>query len=298
MSSMQSPPFTLFPRFPPEIQLTILNLCNRNDLVCLSLTSHYFRALVTPLINSKPELEWVDQLGSTPDVPHGCPVDHSSPFYRSNCEGVRGSNVYYNSRMHRGKRHSTAARICFKCGKYPQDHPICKAPFCKKHCLCISCPLFIKLRGFMGERRYCSKCRVFTTRYKKHKGRCMYTALPVPHTYVAVLTNYRYTWRNKGTQGAKQSLDAYQGDFIRTPLVEKMGNMHGRQQRIYTRRKSAAQCKSCVSSSDCVPSGKFRCHTKTIPYPFEVTFWRHKSLNSLLNAPGLGNHREKDKQPK
>ncbi|EKJ72452.1 hypothetical protein FPSE_07333 [Fusarium pseudograminearum CS3096] len=219
MSSTQSPPFTLFPRFPPEIQLTILNLCNRNDLVCLSLTCHYFRALVTPLIKSKPELEWVDQLGSTPDVPHGCPEDHSSPYYRSNCEGVRGSNVYYNSRMHRCKRHSTAFRICFKCGTYPQDHPTCKAPFCKKHCQCISCPLFIRLRGFMGERRYCSKCRVFTTRYQKHKGRCTHGVTKVrkaPNnhwTHTKGLSYGRRWWRKWGT--CTIDSDAYTPDANR-----------------------------------------------------------------------------------
>lgn len=271
MSSMQSPPFTLFPRFPPEVQLTILSLCNRNDLVCLSLTSHYFQALVTPLITSKPKLEWVDQLRSTADVPHGCPVDDSSRFYCSNCAGVRGRNIYYNSRMHGCRRRSTPARICFKCGTYPQDHPICNVPFCKKHCQCISCPLFIRLRGFMGERRYCSKCRVFTTRYKKHKGRCMYTALPVPHTYVAVLTNRRYTWRNKGTQGAKQSLDPYQGAFLWTSLVEKMGNMQGRQRRIYPRCKSAVQCKSCMSKNDCTPHQRFSCQINAMPYPITLT---------------------------
>ncbi|CAG2007649.1 unnamed protein product [Fusarium graminearum] len=224
MSSMQSPPFTLFPRFPPEVQLTILSLCNRNDLVCLSLTSHYFQALVTPLITSKPKLEWVDQLRSTADVPHGCPVDDSSRFYCSNCEGVRGSNVYHNSCM-RGykrrsnKRRSTPARICFKCGTYSQDHPICNVPFCKKHCQCISCPLFIRLRGFMGERRYCSKCRVFTTRYKKHKGRCTHGVTKVrkaPNnhwTHTKGRSYGRRWWRKWGT--CKVDSDAYTPDANR-----------------------------------------------------------------------------------
>ncbi|UZP46533.1 hypothetical protein NXS19_014345 [Fusarium pseudograminearum] len=174
----------------------MLNLCNRNDLVCLSLTCHYFRALVTPLIKSKPELEWVDQLGSTPDVPHGCPEDHSSPYYRSNCEGVRGSNVYYNSRMHRCKRHSTAFRICFKCGTYPQDHPTCKAPFLQK-----ALPV------------------VFTTRYQKHKGRCTHGVTKVrkaPNnhwTHTKGLSYGRRWWRKWGT--CTIDSDAYTPDANR-----------------------------------------------------------------------------------
>ncbi|CAG7561866.1 unnamed protein product [Fusarium equiseti] len=79
--------FTLFRQFPPEIQLEVLKRCARNDLVCLSLTSHELRLLSTPLITSKPKLEWVDQLGSTADVPHGCPLDKSEMDYRSTCEG-------------------------------------------------------------------------------------------------------------------------------------------------------------------------------------------------------------------
>ncbi|XEU94896.1 hypothetical protein FSHL1_000180 [Fusarium sambucinum] len=87
MSSTQSPPFTYFRQFPPEIQLEILNHCTRNDLVCLSLTNHDFQAFITPLIKYKPQLEWVDQLGTTPDVPEGCPLKESNIYHRSYCKG-------------------------------------------------------------------------------------------------------------------------------------------------------------------------------------------------------------------
>ena len=159
--------FTLFRQFPPEIQLEVLKQCARNDLVCLSLTSHEFHLLATPLITSKPRLEWVDQLGSTADVPHGCPKG------RSNCEGMRGKDLHYNAWHHRRKQHSlVSGRVCYWCTYYPDDHPSCNVPYCKKHCLCISCPLFTRLRGWMGDRKYCSDCRKFTVRLKKNKGRC------------------------------------------------------------------------------------------------------------------------------
>lgn len=170
--------FKLFRQFPPEIQLEVLKQCARNDLVCLSLTSHELRLLSTPLITSKPKLEWVDQLGSTADVPHGCPLDKSEMNYRSTCEGVRGKELHYNSWQHRRKRHTVSGRLCYPCNYYPDNHPTCDVPYCKKHCLCISCPLFTRLRGWMGERRYCSDCRKFTIRHKRNKGRCK---LPIPH---------------------------------------------------------------------------------------------------------------------
>ncbi|KAF4342775.1 f-box domain protein [Fusarium beomiforme] len=73
---MSQPPFTLFHRFPPELKLDILSFCSRNDLVCLSLTGPDMRDLVTPLISGKPDLCWVDQLGSPPDIPSKCPDPH------------------------------------------------------------------------------------------------------------------------------------------------------------------------------------------------------------------------------
>lgn len=183
MSAQQSPPFTLFPKFPPEIQLEILKQCTRNDLVCLSVTCHDFRTFTTPLITDKPKLEWVDQLGSMDDVPHACLVDESDRDYRPGCKGPYDKDLLCNPFMHRHKRHTFRGRrpICRKCEFYPENHPSCSVPFCKKHCLCISCPLFIRLRGWMGKRRYCGECRKFTNRLKKNNGRCKYIASSAPY---------------------------------------------------------------------------------------------------------------------
>ncbi|KAH6980313.1 F-box domain-containing protein [Fusarium venenatum] len=221
MSSTQSTPFTYFRNFPPEIQLEILNHCTRNDLVCLSLTNHDFRAFITPLIKSKPHLEWVDQLGTTPDVPQSCPLEKSDIYHRSYCKGVRGNDVHYNRHAHRVKRHATPARACFKCEFYPPDHPTCQVPFCKKHCMCISCPLFIRLRGWMGERRYCSQCKQFTTRNKKNKGRCTHGRVrerkrPNNHWTYTKGASYGYRWwRRWGTCSVDN--EAYTPDAKRRP---------------------------------------------------------------------------------
>ncbi|KAJ4087260.1 hypothetical protein NW769_013794 [Fusarium oxysporum] len=99
-------PFTLFHKFPPELKLEILNFCSRNDLVCLSLTGPDMRNLVTPLIPSKPNLTWVDQLGPTPDVPSECrdPYHNNIPR-RLDCDGAREQEVIYFPTGHRFRRH-------------------------------------------------------------------------------------------------------------------------------------------------------------------------------------------------
>ncbi|EXK36838.1 hypothetical protein FOXG_08973 [Fusarium oxysporum f. sp. lycopersici 4287] len=99
-------PFTLFHKFPPELKLEILNFCSRNDLVCLSLTGPDMRNLVTPLIPSKPNLTWVDQLGPTPDVPSECrdPYHNNIPR-RPGCDGAREQQVIYFPTGHRFRRH-------------------------------------------------------------------------------------------------------------------------------------------------------------------------------------------------
>ncbi|KAK1948895.1 hypothetical protein LY78DRAFT_594961, partial [Colletotrichum sublineola] len=52
---------SLFTKLPAEIQLEILSYCPQNDLICLSLSSHYFRELTLPLITEKPHLQRYDQ---------------------------------------------------------------------------------------------------------------------------------------------------------------------------------------------------------------------------------------------
>ncbi|VTO90278.1 unnamed protein product [Fusarium graminearum] len=65
-------PFTIFHKFPPEVQLEILRQCSEGDLVCLSLTCRDMHYLAKPLLSEKPDLSKVDQLGSTPDMPQDC----------------------------------------------------------------------------------------------------------------------------------------------------------------------------------------------------------------------------------
>jgi hypothetical protein len=179
MSAASPEPFTLFHKFPPELKLEILNLCSRNDLICLSLTGPDMRNLVTPLIPSKPNLTWVDQLGPTPDVPSECrdPYHNNIPR-RSDCGGAREQEVIYFPTSHRFRRHEyRGCKICYRCRTYPTDHPVCNVPYCKKHCACISCPLFMRLRGWMGDRKYCAECNQFTCRTKRNNGRCTYLIL-------------------------------------------------------------------------------------------------------------------------
>lgn len=170
-----SEPFTLFHKFPPELKLDILSFCTRNDLVCLSLTGPDMRNLVAPLIPSKPNLTWADQLGPTPDVPSECrdPYHNNIPR-RPDCDGPREREVVYSPISHRFRRHEYSGKICYRCRNYPSAHPVCNVSYCKKHCACISCPLFMRLRGWMGDRKYCAECNQFTTRIKRNNGRCTY----------------------------------------------------------------------------------------------------------------------------
>ncbi|KAI1020381.1 hypothetical protein LB503_006066 [Fusarium chuoi] len=167
-----SEPFTLFHKFPPELKLDILSFCTRNDLVCLSLTGPDMRNLVAPLIPSKPNLTWADQLGPTPDVPSECrdPYHNNIPR-RPDCDGPREREVVYSPISHRFRRHEYSGKICYRCRNYPSAHPVCNVSYCKKHCACISCPLFMRLRGWMGDRKYCAECNQFTTRIKRNNGR-------------------------------------------------------------------------------------------------------------------------------
>ncbi|KAH7144802.1 hypothetical protein DER46DRAFT_580713 [Fusarium sp. MPI-SDFR-AT-0072] len=116
-------PFTLFHKFPPELKLEILNFCSRNDLVCLSLTGPEMRNLVTPLIPSKPNLTWVDQLGPTPDVPSECrdPCHNNIPR-RSDCDGAREQEVIYFPTGHRFRRHEYRRCKALMDGKRCEKH--------------------------------------------------------------------------------------------------------------------------------------------------------------------------------
>lgn len=228
--------FSLFFQFPPEIQLEILNHCSRIDLICLSLTGHDLRSLTLPLIPSKPSLILVDQLESNVQHlsnPLGLAVTQSQ-ICNQDC--TKGKDVVYEPQSHRHNRHYfNDHRICWPCRNYPSEHPTCQVPRCKRHCACISCPLYMRLRGWMGKRRYCSQCRKFTTRTKKQNGRCMFTSLRInaktdslkgthgrvkvrkaPDNYWSrkkgLSYGYRW-WRKWGTHGIDN--EAYQPDATR-----------------------------------------------------------------------------------
>ncbi|KAF5968647.1 hypothetical protein FBULB1_10630 [Fusarium bulbicola] len=178
-------PFTLFHKFPPELKLDILSFCTRNDLVCLSLTGPDMRNLVVPLIPSKPNLTWIDQLGPTPDIPSEIPDVHRGIIHQEDCVGARDQQVVYYPISHRFRRHEySGCKVCYQCRMYPPDHPVCNVSYCKKHCACISCPLFMRLRGWMGDRKYCAECNQFTTRTKRNSGRLLPQIWPQGYTRV------------------------------------------------------------------------------------------------------------------
>ncbi|KAK1993930.1 F-box domain-containing protein [Colletotrichum falcatum] len=166
---------SLFAKLPAELKLEILSHCRRNDLVCISLSSHYLRDLVLPLIPEKPRLELHDQNLAPEDV---------------SCGGGGGGGSS-------------------SCREHPPDHPVCRRRGCA-HCMCVSCPLHARLGGWMGEGlRYCSKCRKFTRREwtKKYNGRCLHGRPKVRRT-----SNNRWTatkgrsygdrwWNGWGTRG-------------------------------------------------------------------------------------------------
>lgn len=177
--------FELFTLSPTEIQLEILSHCSLADLVCVSLASHSLRSLVLPHIPPKPSLLMVEQLGSSPcwDCEEKASkeeplVQHQNPARPCPCTNHKG--VRYDPRMHRRKIHDfmDAPRYGYwnyGSRRYASNHATCQVPRCKKHCACISCPLFTRLRGWMGDDlRYCSQCEKFTRRLKKYKGRCKY----------------------------------------------------------------------------------------------------------------------------
>lgn len=178
--------FSLFVKLPAELQLDILSHCQKNDLICLSLSSYYFRDLTQPLIPSRPRLSSFDQ--KLPVGPTDCACGDELSIVR----------VSQDTRAHRQRRHVYAyyqkARsggdishpwgwnhplLRERCEKhsgspaYPADHPLCHKRGCA-HCSCTTCPLHVRLRSWMGDRKYCSQCRKFTVRMstKKYKGRC------------------------------------------------------------------------------------------------------------------------------
>ncbi|KAK1569457.1 F-box domain-containing protein [Colletotrichum navitas] len=176
---------SLFAKLPAEMKVGILSYCQQNDLICLSLSSHYFRELTLPLIPKKPHLQLYDQ--NLPPEAISCA-----------CGNNLAVGVEKNYYAHRKRRHEyiiqptaggqSGCQICrhwsLPCRAYPPQHPMCRLSGCK-HCMCISCPLYVRLRSWIGtELRYCSKCRKFTKREwtKKYNGRCLHSQPKVRRT--------------------------------------------------------------------------------------------------------------------
>ncbi|EFQ34108.1 F-box domain-containing protein [Colletotrichum graminicola] len=201
---------SLFAKLPAEIQLETLSYCQQNDLVCLSLSSHYFRYLTLRLIPKKPHLQLYDQ--NLPPEAISCACGNKLPV-----------GVAQNPYAHRKRRHEyivnsmprvqSDSHICqhwsSPCRAYPPEHPMCRLPGCR-HCMCISCPLYVRLRSWIGkELRYCSKCWKFTKREwtKKYNGRCLHGRPKVRRTsnnhWTAVKgRSYGDRWWNRwGTRG-------------------------------------------------------------------------------------------------
>lgn len=179
--------FSLFVKLPAELQLDILSHCRTNDLVCLSLSSHYFRDLTQPFIPRRPKLLSYDQTLSVEQIQCACgdklpshmriaqhALSHRKRrhmyVYEVRCRGVGDVLASWDLRYPPFRQplqnHSA-------CHAYPADHLLCRKRGCA-HCSCTTCPLHVRLRSWMGDRKYCHQCRKFTVRMqtKKYKGRC------------------------------------------------------------------------------------------------------------------------------
>lgn len=202
--------FSLFGDFPVEIQLEIFTHLGTNDLICLSLTSHAFHDYLTPRLPSKPSLLSVDQTRFV----NGCAHGSGSDCYPDTAPAT----LRYDPSLHRRIEHAFESGQygwCWKCRVYPSFHPKCQVYGCKKHCTCISCPLYIRLRKWfpVGDgRRFCPDCRKFTKRTKKNP-RCLHgrpKKRKVPNNHWTARKGhgswgYRW-WRRWGTS----SMDPYE----------------------------------------------------------------------------------------
>lgn len=173
--------FSLFMRLPAELQLEILSHCPQNDLVCLSLSSQALRDLTLPLIPKRPWLLSYDQTLPQEDLECTC-GEKCMTGVAQNARAHRKGHHSYENRVDPNKPYNPRAYLrCHDfslCRKYPADHAVCRQPRCT-HCLCTTCPLHVRLRGWMGDQKFCHDCRKFTRRARsgKYKGRCEYHLL-------------------------------------------------------------------------------------------------------------------------
>lgn len=172
--------FSLFVKLPVELQLEILSHCRTNDLICLSLSSHSLRDLTLPLIPCRPSLLSFDQAFPTGAIECSCGDKSMLGVSQDAMSHRRRRHLYmYDKKDGLGVNIRQWRRNCpspghecqyhSACRKYPADHPICHQRRCA-HCYCTTCPLQVRLRGWMGDRKFCPRCRNFTLR--SHRGRC------------------------------------------------------------------------------------------------------------------------------
>ncbi|KXJ87835.1 hypothetical protein Micbo1qcDRAFT_215012 [Microdochium bolleyi] len=168
---------SLFTRLPAELQFHILSFVQQNDLACLSLTAHDFRALVSSLLPQKMSLQHFDQNLAPVDIVCSCGNDTPTAIVTDAHSHGRRQHIYsYGERADIDRILADSCNYWAECRAWPEDHPVCKQRGCK-HCMCISCPLYVRLGTWMGDdRKYCSKCRLFTRREQtpKYKGRCLH----------------------------------------------------------------------------------------------------------------------------
>lgn len=196
-SALESQPlsqfsFSLFMRLPAELQLEILSHCQQNDLVCLSLSSHALRALTLPLI---PERLWLLSYDQTlpPEAIECTCGEKKMTGVAQDAPAHRKGHHSYENRVDLSKPYSSRRILRCNdfsfCRKYPPGHAVCRVARCT-HCACTTCPLHVRLRGWMGERKFCHECRLFTRRPPsgKYKGRCEFHIL-YTHFYSEILTD-------------------------------------------------------------------------------------------------------------
>lgn len=174
--------FSFFRRLPAELQLEILSHCPQNDIICLSLSSHALRNLTLPMIPERPWLLSYDQTLPQEGLECKC-GEKGMTGVAQNARAHRKGNHSYENRVDLNKPFSSRTYLkCHDfslCRKYPPDHAVCRIPRCT-HCACTTCPLHVRLRGWMDDRKFCHDCRKFTRRPRsgKYKGRC-----ELLHTY-------------------------------------------------------------------------------------------------------------------
>lgn len=173
--------FSLFMRLPAELQLEILSHCPYNDRVCLSLSSHTLRALTLPLVGKRPYLGSYDQTLPPEAIECTCGENAMTGVAQSRRAHRKGHHSYEHY-VDPKTPYSERARLrCWDfsaCRKYPEGHAMCPRSRCT-HCACTTCPLHVRLQGWMGDRKFCQDCRKFTRRPRsgKNKGRCEFHLL-------------------------------------------------------------------------------------------------------------------------